>query len=255
MNKKALQASFAQRIWHFEGEGRKLLSFGAPVLDEPLRGGIISQGLHEFFGSGSNPAAAAAFALLLTLRLPESKALIFWIGSDRERQFIGKLYPPGLAELGVDPDRILLVQTKNLKDALRAAADCIRSKAAAAVILEAQGSASLIDLTSTRRLALAASEMGVLALLIRSEANPIPSAAVTRWQVRSAPSSLFPGDVPGFATFDLALLRHRTGVAPFAARVTWDHAARSFQDVPLSGGLSAIVTRREADPGSWLQGQ
>jgi protein ImuA len=225
------------------------LPIGAPCVDERLRGGLARDGLHEFFGAErADATAAAAFALLLALRLPEDGTRIFWISGDRERQASGRLYPPGLAEMGGDPARMLLVQAADLRDALRAAADGIRSKAAGAVILEAQGKSRLIDLTSTRRLALAAAEAGVLALLVRGDAVPMPSAATTRWQIRSAPSLPLPGNAPGLATFDIDLLRHRGGIAPFTARVTWDHATRSFHDAPLSGGLSAIVTGTEADP-------
>jgi protein ImuA len=224
-----------------------LLPIGAAAVDGRLQGGIVRNGLHEFFGAEKRDATvAAAFALLLALRLPEPR--IFWISGDKERQASGRLYPPGLAEMGGDPARMLLVQAADLRDALRAAADSIRSKAAGAVILEAQGNAKLIDLTSTRRLALAAAETGVLVLLVRGDAVPMPSAASTRWQVKSAPSVPLPGNAPGLATFDIDLLRHRGGIAPFAARVTWDHATRTFNDAPLSGGLSALVTGGETDP-------
>ena len=226
-----------------------LLPIGAPAVDDRLQGGIVRNGLHEFFGAKQGDTiAAAAFALLLALRLPELGGRIFWISGDKERQASGRLYPPGLAEMGADPAKMLLVQAADLRDALRAAADSIRSKAAGAVILEAQGNAKLIDLTSTRRLALAAAEAGVLALLVRGDAVPMPSAASTRWQVKSAPSQPLPGNAPGLATFDIRLLRHRGGIAPFAARVTWNHATRSFYDSPLSGSLSALVTGGETDP-------
>ncbi len=242
-----------QGTWkQYQPDGQSsLLPIGAPNVDTRLRGGIARHGLHEFFGPTKvDSHAAVAFALLLAWRLPESDAGIFWITSDKERQASGRLYPHGLSAMGGDPSKILLVQVADLRDALRAAADGIRSKAAAAVILEAQGNARLIDLTSTRRLALAAAEAGVLALLVRGDAVPMPSAASTRWQVKSAPSVPLPGNAPGFATFDISLLRHRGGTAPFAAKVTWDHATRSFYDAPLSGGLSAIVTGGEADPAS-----
>jgi protein ImuA len=249
MNNEAILSGFTRGVWRqYESGSQDLLSLGAPQVDMRLRGGVARNGLHEFFEGDGNLVAAAAFALLLALRLAETDARIIWISSNRERQGSGRLYAPGLAEMGADPSRMLLVQTRDLKDALRAAADCIRSKAAGAVILEAQGSARLIDLTSTRRLALAAAEAGVLALLVRSDANPMPTAAATRWQISSAPSQPLPGEAPGLATFDIALLRHRGGIAPFAARVTWDHATRTFNDAPLSGGLSAIVTGGEADP-------
>lgn len=237
-------------MWReYRTDKQLLLPIGTPCVDGRLRGGLARNGLHEFFGAEKGEAtAAAAFALLLALRLPEDGARIFWISGDKERQASGRLYPPGLAEMGGDPARMLLVQAADLRDALRAAADGIRSKAAGAVILEAQGKSRLIDLTSTRRLALAAAEAGVLALLVRGDAVPMPSAATTRWQVKSAPSLPLPGNAPGLATFDIDLLRHRGGIAPFAARVTWDHATRSFHDAPLSGGLSAAVTGTEAGP-------
>ena len=231
----------------YQPSKQDLLPIGASAVDDRLQGGIVRNGLHEFFGAVKMDAtAAAAFALMLALRLPEPR--IFWISGDKERQSSGRLYPPGLAEMGGDPARMLLVQAADLRDALRATADSIRSKAAGAVILEAQGNAKLIDLTSTRRLALAAAEAGVLALLVRADAVPMPSAASTRWQVKSAPSLPLPGNAPGLATFDISLLRHRGGIAPFAARVTWDHATRTFNDAPLSGGLSAAVTGGTADP-------
>lgn len=242
-----------QGTWkQYQPDGQpSLLPIGASDVDSRLRGGISRHGLHEFFGSTKADApAAAAFALLLAWRLPESDAGIFWITSDKERQASGRLYPPGLSAMGGEPSKIFLIQVADVRDGLRASADAIRSKAAAAVILEAHGNARLIDLTSTRRLALAAAEAGVLSLLVRGDAVPMPSAASTRWQVKSAPSRPLPGNAPGFATFDISLLRHRGGTAPFAAKVTWDHATRSFYDAPLSGGLSATVTGGEADPAS-----
>jgi protein ImuA len=257
MNNKAIlsaaSSSLAKGSWRQYQPGKQqLLTIGAPCVDERLLGGIVRNGLHEFFGAVKmDSTAAAAFALMIALRLPEPR--IFWITGDNERQTSGRLYPPGLAEMGGDPANMLLVQAGNLRDALRAAADSIRSKAASAVILEAQGNARLIDLTSTRRLALAAKEAGVLALLVRGDAVPMPSAASTRWQVKSAPSVPLLGNAPGFATFDISLLRHRGGTAPFAARVTWNHATQTFNDTPLSGGLSAAITGGEADPDTRLQ--
>ena len=248
MNNKAI---LSPGMWqHYQaGNQQQILPVGAAYVDEKLQGGIVRNGLHEFFGpTNYDSVAAAAFALMLALRLPEPCLRIFWITGDKERQTSGRLYPPGLAEMGADPAQILLVQAADLRDALRAAADSIRSKAAGAVILEAQGNARLIDLTSTRRLALAAAEAGVLALLVRGDAVPMPSAASTRWQVASAPSQPLPGNAPGFATFDISLLRHRGGTAPFEAKVIWDHGQKTFHDAPLSGGLSANVTGRKTDP-------
>ena len=224
-------------------------TLGAKGVDARLQGGLPRAALHEIFaGKSDDVATASAFALLLALRLPEPKGKIFWIAEEKQDRVSGRLYPPGLADFGFDPAAMILVRTANLLDSLRAAADTSRSKAASAVIMEAHGGARMIDLTSTRRLSLAAANNGVLALLLRVDAMPVPSAASSRWQIRSAPSEALPVSAPGLPTFDISLLRHRGGLAPFEARVSWDHERQIFHDAPLSGGLSAAVPGRKADP-------
>ena len=225
-----------------------LFTLGAQEVDARLRGGLSRYALHEIFaGQSADVATASAFALLLALRLPEPKGKIFWIAEEKQERNSGRLYPPGLADLGFDPSSMVVVRTANMLDTLRAAADASRSKAASAVILEAHGGARMIDLTSTRRLSLAAVDSGVLALLLRVDAMPMPSAASSRWQIRSAPSKEFSAAAPGLPTFDISLLRHRGGLAPFEARIVWDHERQIFHDAPLSGGLSAAVPGGEAD--------
>ncbi len=244
MNNEAILSGFARGMWlqYHAAAAQQLMSLGSASVDARLRGGIVRNGLHELTGAAPDDnIAASAFALMLALRLPDTGQGIFWIMDD-SRQLSGRLYPQGIAELGGDPGKMLLIRAANLRDALRATADCIRSKAAGAVILEAQGNSRSIDLTATRRLALAATEVGVLALLVRGSAAPSASAATTRWQIGSAPSRPLPADAPGLPAFDIRLLRHRSGIAPFEARVIWDHASRSFHDAPVSSRLSAPVT-------------
>jgi hypothetical protein len=78
-----------------------LLPIGAAEVDRRLHGGIVQAGLHEFFGGAkADSYAAAAFALLLAWRLPDSDAGIFWITGDKERQTSGRLYPLGLSAMG-----------------------------------------------------------------------------------------------------------------------------------------------------------
>lgn len=223
------------------------LMFGAKEVDARLKGGLPHNALHEIFaGESGDVATASAFALLLSLRLPEPKGKIFWIAEEKQDRVSGRLYSPGLADFGFDPAAMVILRTANMLDALRAAADASRSKAASAVVLEVYGGARMIDLTSTRRLSLAAANSGVLILLVRVDAMPVPSAAFSRWQIRSAPSEAFPANSPGLPTFDISLLRHRSGIAPFEARIVWDHERQIFHDAPLSGGISTIVSVGEA---------
>jgi protein ImuA len=231
------------------GQDEERFSLGAPAFDDFLHGGLSRHALHEVFSATKEDiTTAAAFALLLTLRLGAGQRRIYWISDERQDRTSGRLYPLGLAALGADPGNMILIRTANMLDALRAAADAIRSKSAAAVILEVHGVAKMLDLTSSRRLSLAAKDAKALVLLVRGDAMPMPSAAISRWQISAAPSQSLPANAPGFPAFDVSLLRHRGGIAPFETRMIWDHEKRSFYDAPLSGGLSAAIIGGEGDP-------
>ena len=234
-------SSVLQKCRPADGGGH--LSFGASSIDHRLQGRLPQAALHEIFSARSEDiASSSAFALMLMLRLGQADRPTLWIAEEKVRLLSGRLYPPGLVALGGNPDAMVLVETRNAKDALRASADAIRSAAAAAVILSVYGNAPLIDLTATRRLMLAASHAGVLALLLRFDAAPTPSAAYSRWQIASAPSRPLAANAPGFTAFDVALTRHRGGVAPFSMRLEWNHEKRTFHEPPLSGGLSALAS-------------
>lgn len=228
------------------GDGAHL-SFGEPSIDQRLQGRLPCAALHEIFSAKAEDiASSSAFALMLMLRLGEADRPTVWIAEEKVRIRSGRLYPPGLVAIGGNPDAMVLVETANAKDALRAGADAIRSGAAGAVILSVHGNAPLIDLTATRRLMLAASQAGVLALLLRFDATPVASAAYSRWQIASAPSRSLAANAPGHTAFDVALTRHRGGVAPFSMRLEWNHETRTFHEAPLSGGLYASASSGEA---------
>ena len=69
----------------------------------------------------------------------------------------------------------------------------------------------LLDLTASRRLALAAEQSGVTLLMLRLEAEPVPSAADTRWAVSAAPSQALEANAPGPPQLEIELLRRRVG--------------------------------------------
>ncbi len=242
--------------WRAQGaaEGDERFSLGAVAFDNRLHGGLSRHALHEVFSATKEDVTTAAvFALLLTLCLGADERRIYWISDERQDRMSGRLYPLGLAELGAEPGNMVIIRTASMLDALRAAADAIRSKSAAAVILEVHGAAKMLDLTSSRRLSLAAKEAKALVLLVRGDAMPMPSAAISRWQIKSAPSVALAAGAPGFPAFDVGLLRHRGGIAPFETRMMWDHGNRQFHDAPLSGNFFAAVTSREADPDARIQ--
>ncbi|MBC7520102.1 MAG: hypothetical protein H7268_03255 [Sandarakinorhabdus sp.] len=217
------------------------LSLGVAAIDARLGGGLVVAALHEIYaGHAGDGAAAAAFALLLTLRCGRTGPLV-WLREDKARHD-GRLYGLGLAELGGDPARLLLVQAPDTLALLRAGAESVACTAVAAVILEPWGKAGAVDLTATRRLALAAARSGVLTLLLRS-GDPGPSAAHSRWHVSAAPSAALAANAPGAPAFEISLLRHRGGVAAFDTLLEWSRESRSFA-APLSGGAPAAAVQR-----------
>jgi protein ImuA len=217
-------------------------------LDDALNGGLRADGLHEFHAAQAmDGAATVSFALLVArLRHELDGRPLIWARQDAA---IGRPYGPGLVELGIDPDAVTLLLLEDSKALLRAGLDCVRDGAAAAVLLELHGKQSLLDLTATRRLALAGAASETMVLLARSAAPPAPSAAHTRWQVAAAPSQPLPADAPGFPAFALTLLRHRGGREGVEITLEWNRDTIAFREQsPLPGALPALAAGGTADP-------
>ncbi|MBR0551997.1 hypothetical protein [Stakelama marina] len=214
-------------------------AFGAAEVDEWLGGGVRRDGVHEWYAASiEDGACAAAMALLLAERRREERQSILWLRERRGERGAGHPYGPGLVDLGLDPDSIVLLRLGDVTAMLRAAADSVRHGGAASVVLEVHGKAPALDLTASRRLALAAARSDVMVQLVRSDTEPAASVAHSRWRVASAPSVALEANAPGLPAFDLELLRHRGGREGLQCRLEWDRDKGCFQ-TPLSGGLSA----------------
>lgn len=226
--------------------------YGCARLDEALNGGLRADGLHEFHaGQAFDSAAALGFALIVArLRQELDRRPLIWA---RQDDAIGRPYGPGLVELGLDPGKVTLLMLKDGKALLRAGLDCVRDGAAAAVLLELHGRQPLLDLTATRRLALAGAQSATMVLLARSAAPPVPTAAHTRWQVAAAPSLPLPAEAPGHPAFALTLLRHRGGREGLSITLEWNRDELAFREqlpllAPLSGAAPAVAAGGAADP-------
>jgi protein ImuA len=224
------------------------LTFGSAVLDNALEGGLPAGALHEVYAQAGNDGAAAfGFSLAMLLRAAPGRTIVF-IRQDMAARELGELYPPGLAEFGAEPSSVLSVQVKDAVAALRAGNEALRCRALGAVAIELWGKAKSVDLTATRRLARAAEKTGVTALLLRMGAEPVPSAAQSRWRVRSAPSAPFIADAPGMSRFDIELLRHRAGLPPRRFCVEWDRDQSVFRTAVFQApALPRFVAAAPAD--------
>ena len=228
MNKSAQLAALRHSLAHYGlPPDRPPIPLGHPQADAVLDGGLRPGSLHEIFPRGWN---AGGFAVLLAL-LTTGKKPLFWIRPDYEAQEYGAVSPNGFLELGGDPRHLFQVATRNAADALSAANDILACPHVGAILLEVEGMPKCLDLVASRRLALAAGESGVTIFLLRPGAQVEPSAALTRWQVMSAPSRTNDDDW-GNPVFDTHLIRHRLGgLGNFLMQWNPEHARFETADI------------------------
>lgn len=234
----ALQRRIARLVEPRATVSAARIALGCEAIDTRIGGGLARGRLHELVAA--DPADAAAGAGLAAMLARRIGGPLVWL---RVGGVGGNIYPPGLAEVGIDPDRVLMVLARDPPDLLRAAGEVARCAAVGTAVIELWADPKRIDLTVSRRLALAAEGSGATPLLLRIAVEPVPSAALTRWGVSAAPSvPLADGGeqgAPGVPALDLALLRQRGGPAGWRWRVEWDREEALFR-APLSGDLAAV---------------
>jgi protein ImuA len=234
--------------------GDRRIATGHAALDAVLGGGLPRGRVHELFAaSGEDAASATGFATMLALRTVGRRSPIFWLRTDAAERLGGRLYGPGLIELGGDPDSLVLGIAPDNKALLKTAADAARCPGLSALIVECHGQCPALDLTASRRLALAAEQSGVTLFLIRLDAQPVPSAAETRWTVGAAPSQSLEAGVPGQPMFEIELLRRRSGPAGMRWRLEWHRDRLVFADPALSGAVVPLPAGRPASPAAVLR--
>ncbi|WP_454885601.1 ImuA family protein [Sphingomonas oryzagri] len=209
---------------------------GIDSLDRALGGGLARGRLHELFAAepADGPGAAGFAAMLARLALPAG-APVLWLRLEGAERSGGGLSAPGLVQIGLDPARLVLLVLRDPVMLLRAAADVVRCSPVGAAVIELWQQPRALDLTASRRLAVAAEESGVTALMLRVEAEPAPSAAHTRWQIASAPSIALEADAPGHPAFDITLLRQRGRPDGGCWRLEWRREQARFVEAPLPG--------------------
>ena len=227
--------------------GDNRIATGHGALDAALGGGLARGRVHEFFAAEADDGpSAAGFAAMIALRAVGRRAPIFWLRTDEAERHGGVIHAPGLIELGGDPDSLVLGQAPDTKALLRVAADAARCPGLGALIVQVHGKCPSLDLTASRRLALAVEQSGATLFLLRLESEPVPSAADTRWAIGAAPSEALEANAPGAPTFDIELLRRRSGPAGMRWRLEWNRDRLSFTDPTLSGAVVPLPSRRPA---------
>ncbi|MDZ4693473.1 hypothetical protein [Terricaulis sp.] len=220
-----------------------------PVLSEPMNGfnSFLAQmaggPLHEIGPAdpGSEPAAIG-FALNLAASWARQAGVI-WAGEEGVFAEDGAPYSPGLAQLGLDPGRLIVIRAAKREDCLWAAEQALSARGAI-VICALSGRGKPLDLKTTRRLLLFAERNGSKCLLVRPRAEA--SAAWTRWRVAAAPSRAEPREL-GPPAYAIELMRSRGGPAGARFTIEWNAHVRAFEQRDVARDLSAASEYGPAD--------
>lgn len=227
---------------------------GHAPLDAALGGGLARGKVHELLAAETEDGpSAVGFAAMLALLTIGRRAPLFWLRTDEAEQRSGRIYGPGLTELGGDPDAMVLGIAPDTKALLRAAVDAARCVGLGALVVECWGQCPALDLTASRRLALAVEQSGATLFLLRLAAEPMPSAADTRWAVSAVPAQALEANAPGAPSFEIELLRRRSGPAGMRWRLEWNRDRLSFIEPALPGAVVSLSSRRSASPGPGLR--
>ncbi|MFD1611990.1 ImuA family protein [Sphingomonas tabacisoli] len=215
------------------------VSLGVEAIDRSLGGGLARGKLHELFAlEKEEEASAAGFAAMLAVRFGGP---VVWLRTERAHAEGGGLYAPGLLDIGFDPTRLLVAVLPDANAVLRAANDIARCREVGIAIVELWRRCPELGLTETRRLTLAAEGSGSTVLMLRVDAEPVPSAAQTRWSVQSAEAVPLDANAPGRPTLNLELLRQRGRPAGGSWRVEWDRDQANFVEPATSAPLRGPV--------------
>lgn len=197
--------------------------------------------------TAADRAAALFFALCLARRRLVGRAdiavpAILWCEPRHEMRELGRLHAPGLAALGIDPRRLILVETRHPDEALWVLEEGLRSGGLALAV-------ALVDdvaLTPARRLALAAERFRTPCLLLTGARAPPAAATATRWRIGRAASAPHDFDARAPGASRLAVSFERCRGQPLAAEraftLEWSHEAYRFH-------MAAGVADRAHAPG------
>ena len=213
MSCPAIIAELRESLKKVESDGlrrRPVLPFGIAPIDERLSpGGMRLDSLHEIAAASPAPSDDAAATLFMAGIAARAWGPVLWVVRRRD------LFAPGLYQAGLAPGRLIYAEAADDAELLALMEEGLRHRGLGAVVGEVKRAA----MPNTRRLQLAAEGGKTIALLMKRHAreggNPlaVPSAAMTRWRIASAPSTPLPvGDAGvGRARWKVELVRQRGG--------------------------------------------
>ena len=213
------------------------LSLGVDSLDSALAGGLALGRVHMLCGRPGHDGALTGFAAALVRRLAaRSDGPVVWCPAPAMGGS-GMLYAAGLAALGIDPGRLLIVDALSPTRRLAAVEDILRTEGLAAVVVEYDGLNQSSDywMRLARRAQLAAEASGTTGLLL---GWPVAASGFeSQWHIspgrRQEPDTQSPA-TPWHPVWDIRIT-HARGGRPCHTGVLWDSFADRFQACALAG--------------------
>ena len=242
--RQAIAAIEAACITNRRNSTRVHVDTGASEIDAALGGGLLRGAIHELLPkSAQDLTSAAGFAFGLAARAQNDAAHTLYIQHDHTQTEFGRPYLPGLSLSGFDASSLIYLHVPRAEDVVWAMGEALKCRGFATVIAEFPANVRVLDLTMTRRLALAAQEGLGLGLILRHAGGIEPNAATTRWLIGAAPSAPDRFGGIGAPSFHLDLVKNRFGQSA-QWHVEWQSHERKFALPPLSRGLAPAFADR-----------
>ena len=256
-----------QELAVVDGYDRRVrLPLGIDSLDRALAGGLALGRVHLLSGAMQTHGAVSGFTIALLCMLQDYLSVkkstnniqsinypnqdtspIIWCPAS-QCGGAGMLYGHGLAAAGLDPARLLIVDTPSPSRRLAALDDILRTEGLTAVVIEYDGLQKSVDywMRFTRRAQLAAEQSGTTAFLIGA---PIAASGFeTAWQIKPAPNFAMQSN-PALvlnSVWDLTLHRARGG-RPHICRVSWHADSTSLQAIDQTDISSDTPVKADLD--------
>jgi hypothetical protein len=224
---------------------RHLMPLGVEALDSALSGGLALGRVHMLCGMMQAHGVVSGFVIALLIRLVAHLSIagkivgpIVWCPAS-SLSGAGMLYGHGLTTLGLDPARLLIVNTPHPTRRMAALDDIVRTDGLVAVVAEYDGIQKSSDywMRLMRRTQLAAESSQAIVFLLG--APIMANGCETIWHVGPTKvASNVPSETvevlnqPWSPTWDLTLQRARRGY-PFHGHIGWDISSGKF--VELAG--------------------
>lgn len=222
--------------------------------------GLEANAVHEVKGvpavaggaSAADWMASIGFAARLAVRRVDSlsamrsasRPWVLWCWPKTMAGEFGSPSAAGFAHLGLDPARLIIVETARSGDALNVIEESLKGASFAVVV----GVLDDLDLMPARRLSLAAGEMATPCLVVTHPASAPAGATATRWRIKRLPSAAhrFDPRAPGASRFEVALERCRArpeSAAQLPFVLEWSDETHRFDLASVVADLPAQTRR------------